>query len=78
MFGGLDFTRLIAREICDPMESERGIVAEYLDPVAFAALELLESLPLPGCGSERADANDRFWLVEDLEEPIIAESLIDK
>ena len=40
--GGLDFTRLIAREICDPMESERGIVAEYLDPVAFAALELLE------------------------------------
>jgi Tetracyclin repressor-like, C-terminal domain len=39
---GLDFTRLIAREICDPMESERGIVAEYLDPGAFAALELLE------------------------------------
>jgi hypothetical protein len=26
----------------------------------------------------RANANDRFWLVEDLEEPIIAESLIDK
>jgi AcrR family transcriptional regulator len=40
--GGLDFARLIAREVCDPMESERGIVAEYLDPVAFAALELLE------------------------------------
>jgi hypothetical protein len=35
-------------------------------------------LPLPGYGSERADANDRYWLVEDLEEPIIAESLIDK
>lgn len=33
---------------------------------------------LPGYGSERADANDRFWLVEDLEEPIIPESLIDK
>jgi hypothetical protein len=35
-------------------------------------------LPLPGYGSEKADTNDRFWLVEDLEEPIIAESLIDK
>jgi hypothetical protein len=35
-------------------------------------------VPLLGYGSERADANDRFWLVEDLEEPIIAESLIDK
>ena len=42
--GGLDFSRLIAREICDPIESERGIVAEYLDPVAFAVLELLEKV----------------------------------
>ena len=42
--GGLDFSRLIAREICDPLESERGIVAEYLDPVAFAALRLLEKV----------------------------------
>ena len=42
--GGLDFARLIAREICDPVESERGIVAEYLDPVAFAALRLLEKV----------------------------------
>jgi len=35
-------------------------------------------VPLLGYGSERADGNDRFWLVEDLEEPIIAESLNDK
>jgi AcrR family transcriptional regulator len=42
--GGLDFTRLVAREISDPLESERGIVEEYLDPVAYAALELLQAV----------------------------------
>jgi AcrR family transcriptional regulator len=42
--GGMDFTRLIAREICDPLESERGIVEEYLDPIADAAIELLHSV----------------------------------
>ncbi len=40
--GGLDFTRLIARETTDPMESARGVVAEFLDPVALAAVALLE------------------------------------
>jgi AcrR family transcriptional regulator len=42
--GGLDFARLITREICDPLESQRGIVAEYLDPVAYAALTLLQQV----------------------------------
>jgi AcrR family transcriptional regulator len=42
--GGLDFTRLVAREVCDPLESERGIVEKYLDPVAYAALELLQAV----------------------------------
>ena len=42
--GGQDFVRLIAREICDPLESERGIVEEYLDPIAYATLELLQAV----------------------------------
>jgi AcrR family transcriptional regulator len=42
--GGLDFTRLVAREVCDPLESERGIVEEYLDPVAYATIELLQTV----------------------------------
>jgi AcrR family transcriptional regulator len=42
--GGLDFTRLVAREVCDPQQSERGIVEEYLDPVAYSTLELLQAV----------------------------------
>jgi AcrR family transcriptional regulator len=39
--GGVDFARLIAREICDPRQSEHGIVAEFIDPVAHAAIREL-------------------------------------
>lgn len=41
MEGGSEFLRLMSRETNDPKESERGIVAEYFDPVAQAAVELL-------------------------------------
>lgn len=43
---GRDYTRLIAREINDPRESARGIVADLLDPIArefIAAME--QALP---------------------------------
>jgi len=39
---GRDYTRLIAREVNDPREAERGIVADFLDPIArdfIAAIE---------------------------------------
>jgi AcrR family transcriptional regulator len=39
--GGLDFAHLMAREVNDPQEFERGIVAEYFDPVARVAIGLL-------------------------------------
>jgi AcrR family transcriptional regulator len=42
--GGQDFTRLVAREICDPRQSERGIVAEFIDPVAHAALDVMRQV----------------------------------
>ena len=42
--GGEDFARLIAREICDPRQSERGIMAEFLDPVAHAALDVMRQV----------------------------------
>jgi len=31
---GRDFARLIAREVNDPVEEERGVLAEFIDPVA--------------------------------------------
>lgn len=40
--GGADFTRLMAREVFDPLEAERGIVAEFLDPVALLTIKLLQ------------------------------------
>lgn len=36
---GQAFLRLMAREIGDPRESERGIIAEYLDPRAHRLIE---------------------------------------
>ena len=42
--GGVDFARLIAREICDPRQSEHGIVAEFIDPVAHAALDVMRQV----------------------------------
>ena len=42
--GGVDFARLIAREICDPRQSERGIVAEFIDPVAHATLDVMRQV----------------------------------
>ncbi len=49
---GRDYTRLIAREVNDPREADRGIVADLLDPIArdfIAAIE--QALP----GHDRAD-----------------------
>ena len=49
---GRDYTRLIAREVNDPREADRGIVADFLDPIArdfIAAIE--QALP----GRARAD-----------------------
>ncbi len=38
---GRNVARLVAREINDPRESERGIVEDYFDPVARAAIAIL-------------------------------------
>lgn len=38
---GRDFVRLLAREVNDPIENGRGIVKEYLDPVACKTIEVL-------------------------------------
>ena len=50
---GRDFVRLIAREVHDPVENERGIVEEYLDPVARMTIDILREaapdVPLPRC-----------------------------
>jgi AcrR family transcriptional regulator len=42
--GGGDFATLIAREICEPRQSEHGIVAEFFDPVAHAALDIMRQV----------------------------------
>lgn len=39
--GGANFIRLMAREVHDPIEGQRGIVAEYFDPVAKVAMNIL-------------------------------------
>ncbi len=39
---GRDYTRLIAREVNDPRESDRGIVAEFLDPIAQEFIAAIE------------------------------------
>ncbi len=40
--GGLHFSRLMSREVNDPQEAERGIVAECFDPMARAAISILK------------------------------------
>lgn len=40
--GGRDFARLIAREANDPQEEERGVLAEFIDPVARLMVERLQ------------------------------------
>ena len=39
---GAQFTQLLAREIFDPSEASRGVIAEYLDPLAKMTLTLLQ------------------------------------
>ncbi len=48
------YARLIAREVNDPQEEERGIVASLLDPIARDFLHAME-LALPG--HERSDVH---------------------
>jgi AcrR family transcriptional regulator len=40
--GGRDFARLIAREVNEPLEAERGVLAEFIDPVAKLIIAQLE------------------------------------
>ena len=40
--GGEHYSRLIAREVGDPQESRRGIVADMLDPIAAEFIEAME------------------------------------
>ena len=44
---GRHYTRLIAREVNDPREAERGVVADLLDPIAREFLGAMQ-LALPG------------------------------
>jgi AcrR family transcriptional regulator len=44
---GEQFAQLLAREIFDPNEAERGVVAEHLDPLAHLTMELLQEV-VPG------------------------------
>lgn len=39
---GRDYTRLIAREVNDPREADRGIVADLLDPIAREFIAAIE------------------------------------
>ena len=41
MPNGAQFSQLLAREIFDPNEASRGVVAEHLDPLAKLTIELL-------------------------------------
>lgn len=41
---GQDYTRLIAREVHDPRESDRGIVRDLLDPVARDFIHAMEQV----------------------------------
>jgi AcrR family transcriptional regulator len=40
--GGRDFARLIARETNEPLEAERGVLAEFFDPVAKLIIAHME------------------------------------
>ncbi len=45
--GGEHYSRLIAREVGDPQEGRRGIVADLLDPIAVEFIAAMEKV-LPG------------------------------
>ena len=51
---GRHYTRLIAREVNDPREAERGIVRDLLDPIA---LEFLHAMAQALPGRARADVH---------------------
>ena len=42
--GGDHYSRLIAREVGDPQESRRGIVADMLDPIAAEFIDAMEKV----------------------------------
>jgi AcrR family transcriptional regulator len=42
--GGEHYSRLIAREVGDPQESRRGIVADMLDPIAMEFIDAMEKV----------------------------------
>jgi AcrR family transcriptional regulator len=42
--GGEHYSRLIAREVGDPQESRRGIVADMLDPIAVEFINAMEKV----------------------------------
>jgi AcrR family transcriptional regulator len=42
--GGQHYSRLIAREVGDPQESRRGIVADMLDPIAVEFITAMEKV----------------------------------
>ena len=41
--GGLNFTRLAARENSDPSEVKRGIIKEFFDPIALEYIAALQT-----------------------------------
>lgn len=52
---GRTFTRLLAREISDPIEGGRGIVRQYFDPVAKVTVEILQQ------AAPRATSARVYW-----------------
>ncbi len=54
---GRQYTRLIAREVNDPREAERGIVRDLLDPLAVEFLAAMEAV-LPG--RDRGDVHAAY------------------
>jgi AcrR family transcriptional regulator len=42
--GGRDFARLVARETNEPREAERGVLAEFMDPVARSIISNLAKI----------------------------------
>ncbi len=54
---GRHYTRLIAREVNDPREAERGIVRDLLDPLAVEFLAAMESV-LPD--RSRSDVHEAY------------------
>ena len=53
--GGVSYARLIAREVSDPDEASRGIIAKTMDPIAKLFLQaLMRAMP-------HADPSDVHW-----------------